>query len=244
MAFLTHYTDPKKKVLPIVEIVCAIIAIVAAVFLIPPARERHKIYQQAVALHEQGHERIHANDLEGARECFEAALRLDSKLEDSYMELASLHYFEQEFEKERAMYHRGLKELPESTNLRFHLAESLFLSGASSGDLTVFNVKTKFRQIHQIPFDGLAVGGHTVPGPQDLADFPLGEAVILVGILPENIQNIENQQLFGLLCIHLYPPLFFCMIACRLPGDKRFCLITENRFQETKPMTRRSGFRI
>ena len=130
MAFLTHYTDPKKKVLQIVEIVCAIIAIVAAVFLIPPAIERHKIYQQAVALHEQGHERIHANDLEGARECFEAALRLDSKLEESYMELASLHYFEQEFEKERAMYHRGLKELPESTNLRFHSAESLFLSGA------------------------------------------------------------------------------------------------------------------
>ena len=120
----------------------------------------------------------------------------------------------------------------------------LFLAGASSGDLTVFNVKTKFHQIHQIPFDGLAVGGHTVPGPQDLADFPLGKAVILVGILPENIQNIENQQLFGLLRIHLYSPLPFCMIACRLPGDKRFRLITENRFQETKPMTRRSGFRI
>ena len=72
----------------------------------------------------------------------------------------------------------------------------------SAGDLRVFNTQAELHQIHQVAFDGLPVGGHTVPAAQQVANLPLAEPVVLVGVSAQDVQNVHDQQLLGLFGIH------------------------------------------
>ena len=66
----------------------------------------------------------------------------------------------------------------------------------------VLDVVAAVHQIHNVPTDSLAVGGHVVFGFQNLGDVLLTQAMFLVGILPQDIQNVQNQQLFRLFHRH------------------------------------------
>ena len=66
----------------------------------------------------------------------------------------------------------------------------------------VLDVVAAVHEVQNVPPDGFAVGGHIVFGFQNLGDVLLTQAMFLVGILPQDIQNVQNQQLFRLFHRH------------------------------------------
>ena len=63
------------------------------------------------------------------------------------------------------------------------------------------------QQFREIPADGLPVGSHAVLCFQNFSDLPLGEPVVLIAVLAEDVQNIQNKQFLGLFHIHGHAPL-------------------------------------
>ncbi|MGM9991417.1 MAG: tetratricopeptide repeat protein [Candidatus Bruticola sp.] len=126
MAFFTHYTDPKKKTLQLIEIITAILSIAVLLFLLPRSLNDYRNFKTATQFHEMGHERLHANDSEGAMRCFETAVRT-YPLESSYMEIASIHHFNGQHDKEIDVYRDALKIIKNSVALRYALAEAYYL---------------------------------------------------------------------------------------------------------------------
>lgn len=127
MAFLTYYTDPKKKKLQIIEIVAAIAFIIVAAFLLPPVWQQHKAYTTAASFHNMGHEHLHNNNDDAALECFQAAVKT-YPMESSFLEIASIHHFKGNHEKEIEVYRDGLKALKDSSKLRYALAAEYYLN--------------------------------------------------------------------------------------------------------------------
>ncbi len=68
--------------------------------------------------------------------------------------------------------------------------------------LAVLDVVAAVHEVQNVPPNGFAVGGHVVFGFQDLGDVLLAQAVLLVGVLPQDVQNVHNQQLFRLFYRH------------------------------------------
>ena len=126
MAFSAYYTDPKKKKLQIVEIVAIVALIVIIAIIVPPILEEHRNFKTAVAFHEMGHEHLHNDDNDAALECFQAAVRT-YPMESSFLEIASIHHFKGDHEKEIEVYRDGLKAIKDSTKLRYSLAAEYYL---------------------------------------------------------------------------------------------------------------------
>jgi len=126
LAFLTYYTDPKKKKLQIIEIVAVVILLIVGIIFIPPIIKEHQQFQTAVAFHNMGHEHLHSNNDEAALECFQAAIRT-YPMEESFLEIASIHHFKGNHEKEIEVYRDGLKSLKDSSKLRCALATEYYL---------------------------------------------------------------------------------------------------------------------
>lgn len=74
--------------------------------------------------------------------------------------------------------------------------------------LAVLDVVAAVHEVQNVPPDGFAVSGHIVFGFQNLGDVLLTQAMFLVGILPQDIQNVHNQQLFRLFHGHEIPSFF------------------------------------
>ena len=129
MAFELYSKDPKKKTIQIVELVIAIIGVIAAVVMLPPVIREYQQVNQAISLHDMGHEYMHQNNIKSAREYYEKALQVYPKLKSTYIELAGTYYFEEDYQKEIDTYRRGLEVMPENADLRHSLIESLFLVG-------------------------------------------------------------------------------------------------------------------
>ena len=129
MAFELYSKDPKKKTIQIVELVIAIIGVIAAVVMLPPVIREYQQVNQAISLHDMGHEYMHQNNIKSAREYYEKALQVYPKLKSTYIELAGTYYFEEDYQKEIETYRRGLELMPEDADLRHSLIESLFLVG-------------------------------------------------------------------------------------------------------------------
>ena len=68
--------------------------------------------------------------------------------------------------------------------------------------LAVLDVVAAVHEVQNVPPNGLAVSGHIVFGFQNLGDVLLTQAMFLVGILPQDIQNVQNQQFFRLFHRH------------------------------------------
>ena len=126
MAFLTYYTDPKKKKLQIIEIAAVVILLVAIAILLPPVIKEHKDFQTAVAFHNMGHEHLHNNNNQAALECFQTAIKT-YPLESSFLEIASIHHFDGDHAKEIDVYREGLKAIKDSIKLRYSLAVEYYL---------------------------------------------------------------------------------------------------------------------
>lgn len=126
MAFLTYYTDPKKKKLQIFEIVAVVVLLVVSAILLPPAIQEHKNFKTAVAFHNMGHEHMHNNNNEAALECFQTAIKT-YPLESSFLEIASIHHFNGDHDKEIEVYREGLKAIKNSIELRYSLAVEYYL---------------------------------------------------------------------------------------------------------------------
>ncbi|MGM9998739.1 MAG: tetratricopeptide repeat protein [Candidatus Bruticola sp.] len=126
MAFFTHYTDPQKKKLQIFEIIVVIVSLAVLLVMLPRSIRDYRQFKAAVQFHEMGHERLHANDSEGAMRCFETAVRT-YPLESSYMEIASIHHFNGKHDREIDVYRDALKVIKNSVALRYALAEAYYL---------------------------------------------------------------------------------------------------------------------
>ena len=126
MAFLTYYTDPKKKKLQIIEIAAVVILLVAIAILLPPVIKEHKDFQTAVAFHNMGHEHLHNNNNQAALECFQTAIKT-YPLESSFLEIASIHHFDGDHAKEIDVYREGLTAIKDSIKLRYSLAVEYYL---------------------------------------------------------------------------------------------------------------------
>lgn len=126
MAFLTYYTDPKKKKLQIIEISVVVVLLVIGAILLPPAIKEHNDFKTAVAFHNMGHEHLHNNNDQAALECFQTAIKT-YPLESSFLEIASIHHFNDDHAKEIDVYREGLKAIKDSTELRYSLAIEYYL---------------------------------------------------------------------------------------------------------------------
>lgn len=126
MAFLTYYTDPKKKKLQNFEVVAVVVLLVVSAILLPPAIQEHKNFKTAVAFHNMGHEHMHNNNNEAALECFQTAIKT-YPLESSFLEIASIHHFNGNHDKEIEVYREGLKAIKNSIELRYSLAMEYYL---------------------------------------------------------------------------------------------------------------------
>lgn len=126
MAFLTYYTDPKKKKLQIFEIVAVIILLVVSVILLPPVIQEHKNFKTAAAFHNMGHEHLHSNNNAAALECFQTAIKT-YPMEESFLEIASIHHFNGNHAKEIEVYREGLKAIKDSVKLRCAIAAEYYL---------------------------------------------------------------------------------------------------------------------
>lgn len=80
--------------------------------------------------------------------------------------------------------------------------------------LAVLDVVAAVHEVQNVPPDGFAVSGHIVFGFQNLGDVLLTQAMFLVGILPQDIQNVHNQQLFRLFYGHEIPSFFHILSQC------------------------------
>lgn len=142
LAFSTHYTDPKKKKLQIIEIVAVIALIVIIAIILPPIIEEHKNFKTAVAFHEMGHEHLHNDDNDAALECFQAAIKT-YPMESSFMEIASIHHFKGNHEKEIEVYRDGLKAIKDSVKLRYSLAAEYYLQEKYDEAITELDIALK-----------------------------------------------------------------------------------------------------
>ena len=70
----------------------------------------------------------------------------------------------------------------------------------------VFDVVAAIHQVGQVAADRFAIGGHIVFVFQNIGNVLLTQPVFFVRVLAQNIQNVDNQQLFGLFCIHVRTP--------------------------------------
>ncbi len=142
MSFLTHYTDPKKKKLQIIEIALVVVLLVISAILLPPAIKEHNDFETAVAFHNMGHEHIHNNDDKAALECFQTAIKI-YPLENSFLEIASIHHFSGNHDKEIEVYREGLKAIKDSIKLRYHLALEYYLQEKYDEAITELEIALK-----------------------------------------------------------------------------------------------------
>lgn len=128
MPFLAYYKDPKKKKLQIIEAVLAVIGIAVLIWLLPAALEKRQRIADAVELCEFGHQMIEANNIEAAKQSFTKAMELEPELLTPYLELGAFAYFEGEYDKEIAIYRKAIDHIPDTYQLHYILAESLFFN--------------------------------------------------------------------------------------------------------------------
>ena len=75
--------------------------------------------------------------------------------------------------------------------------------------LTPLDIHAHVNEIHDISLDGFTVHNQIILVFQKLLDLLLAEAVILIRISPENIQNIKHYHFLRLLRIHFHILLLF-----------------------------------
>ena len=78
--------------------------------------------------------------------------------------------------------------------------------GVHADGIAVLDVVAELDQIHQVALDGLAVGFHLVFALQDIDDIVLSQTVVLVGVLAEDVKDVDDQQLFRRFGIHVSSP--------------------------------------
>lgn len=142
MTFLTYYTDPKKKKLQIIEIVAIVILFIVGIIFIPPVVKEHQQFQTAVAFHNMGHDHLHNNNDDAALECFQAATRT-YPMEESFLEIASIHHFKGNHEKEIEVYREGLKAIKDSVKLRCAIAAEYYLQEKYDEAITELEIALK-----------------------------------------------------------------------------------------------------
>ena len=142
LTFLTYYTDPKKRKLQIIEIAIATVLIIGSVILLPQAIEEHNKFQTAAAFHNMGHEHLHNNDDKAALGCFQAAVKT-YPMENSFLEIASIHHFSGNHDKEIEVYREGLKAIKDSTKLRYSLAAEYYLQEKYDEAITELQIALK-----------------------------------------------------------------------------------------------------
>ena len=67
-------------------------------------------------------------------------------------------------------------------------------------------------QICEIALDRLTVRLHAVFGFEQLQNVPLRQPMLSIGIAFQDVQNVQDQELFGLFCVHDAPRFILMLI--------------------------------
>ena len=65
----------------------------------------------------------------------------------------------------------------------------------------VLDVVTEVDKVHQVALYCFSVNVHLIFGAEDVHDVLLAEAVFLVGVFAEDVEDVDYKELFGWCCV-------------------------------------------
>lgn len=151
MSFILVYRDPAKKRLQTIQVVLLALMVPLVMFLGIPAYQEYNTFRLAEAHYLKGHEFLHQERNAEARVELEKAVELYPGLYAAWEELATLHHFDGDHEKELTIYAEALRHLPQDGRLHREVAQAYHES-----DRHVEELQASQRAIELMPDDPLA----------------------------------------------------------------------------------------
>lgn len=151
LSFILVYKDPAKKRLQHIQIALLVLMVPVMLYLGLPAYAEYQAFSLAEAHYLKGHELLHQEKTAEAKVELEKALELYPGLYAAWEELATIHHFDGDHEKELAVYAEALRNMPDDGRLHREVAAAYHEVGRHDEELVSIQ-----RAVELLPEDPLA----------------------------------------------------------------------------------------